>query len=503
MGDLVVSDFSFNTKFIITGNPQLRIIDRKEVWKKTKILQDAQEWLEKWYPQNGTCRRENEISNPLINNFGKKREEITRLDISNQGLTSELDCSSFIGLTELIVSNNQLTKLILPKNNQLEKLDCYGNQNLQFDFLLNLDLEKLSYLNLDDNSLVVSELVKHKRIWERITKLSRYKKEGLENLTRANIVSYITLLERWKKVNQQTPQEQPKDLEVQLEQQQEIKPPLIKLIDDSLDNSKNIEFAFPTQLTNFLTSLSKEKLLNFLHSRMVNNIGELINQFLGAQELVTVAPTDLAKVAAEKTYDRAKSGLVKVLTQPEIIALTKSNEEINDINPVIITFSSTKLVEFLSSLKLTELISFLTVRDANIKPLLDDYLGNQELLAVTSITQLARELSQQNLDRTKKALVSIVSQEELNALEIVYQREYQTEFRTKTIRTVVEEPPPAYNVELQAQISRNTDNQLLAQQQVSSSSTQYLATQQFSETLNQTTFLQAQIQEGSSSSSSY
>ena len=449
-GDLVVSDFSYNTRFIITGNPQLRIIDRKE-WGKTKILQNAQEWLEKWYPQNGTCCRENEISN-----FGKRREEITRLDISNQGLTSELDCSSFIGLTELIVSNNQLTKLILPANNQLEKLDCYGNQHLQFDFLLNLDLEKISYLNLDDNSLVFSELVKHKRIWERITKLSRYKKEGLENLTWTNIVSYITLLERWKKTNQQTQVQLPQERPEELEQQQEMNqrsvsnssspPPLIKLI-ESLDNSNtvDIEFTFPTQLTNFLTSLSEEKLLNFLRSRMVN-IGDLINQFLDARELVTAAPTERAKVVADKLYGQAKSSLVQVLTQPEIIVLTKSNEEINDINPVIITFSSTKLVEFLSSLKLTELISFLTVRDANIKPLLDDYLGNQDLLAEISITQRARELSQRDLDRTKETLFSIISQEELTALEIVYRREHQTEteFRTETIRTVVEERPPAY-----------------------------------------------------------
>ena len=87
-GDLDVSDFSGwewnsserkdkRTQIIINGNPNLgKIIDRKE--RKTKIFfTRAQEFLDYWYPSNGTCLRKNEKKSwdgekTEINNFEKE-----------------------------------------------------------------------------------------------------------------------------------------------------------------------------------------------------------------------------------------------------------------------------------------------------------------------------------------------------------------------------------------------------------------------------------------------
>ena len=108
IGDLDVSDFgrinftSFDfpekgTPVIITGNPRLgKIVDKKG---HNTIFQDAQEWLDKWYPKNGTCLLKDETKDYgrsiFIDNFGKRRNQITELDISrnisNPKLTGELD----------------------------------------------------------------------------------------------------------------------------------------------------------------------------------------------------------------------------------------------------------------------------------------------------------------------------------------------------------------------------------------------------------------------------
>jgi Leucine-rich repeat (LRR) protein len=77
--------------------------------EKNKLVRtkrvNAQEWLDKWYPQEG-CLREG-------HNFNKKRSEIKWLDISKQNLESSLDLSDFISLWYLNCANNQLTSLDL------------------------------------------------------------------------------------------------------------------------------------------------------------------------------------------------------------------------------------------------------------------------------------------------------------------------------------------------------------------------------------------------------
>jgi len=133
-GDLDVSDFgnghdSVRTEIILNGNPNLgKIVDRKgpEKWNKTKIIiSRPQEYLDYWYPINGTCVRENESKQ--TNNFGKRREEIGELDISHQQLTGELDLSDFVRLTNLDCRGNQLTSLNLSNCSQLTNLAFSDN----------------------------------------------------------------------------------------------------------------------------------------------------------------------------------------------------------------------------------------------------------------------------------------------------------------------------------------------------------------------------------------
>jgi len=85
--------------------------------------------LDYYYPINGTCLRENE--GWQLNNFGKRRENIEKLDISNQNLAGSLELVGFVNLAELHCSYNQLTEIILPVENKIERLTCWGNPNLK------------------------------------------------------------------------------------------------------------------------------------------------------------------------------------------------------------------------------------------------------------------------------------------------------------------------------------------------------------------------------------
>jgi len=221
------------TKFNINGNPNLgRIIDRKEEGQKTEIFYDeTQMWLNQNYPISGTCLRKNEKTywggSIGINNFGKRREEIEELDISEQNLTGslnltgfsnlkKLDCSqnqltsldlshcpnltelrcernnltsldltSSPNLTWLVCYDNQLTYLILPRENKLTWLECQENPNLKSAFLLNINQRKMEWLGLDGDLKIQLEL---------------YLREG-EALEWENVSwsdKYISLLSRWQ-----------------------------------------------------------------------------------------------------------------------------------------------------------------------------------------------------------------------------------------------------------------------------------------------------------------
>ena len=105
----------------------------------------AQEWLDKWYPQEGGCLKEDYY------NKGKKRNEIEILDINKQNLQGSLDLSDFSSLKTLDCSNNQLTSLNISNCQELTILNCADNPNLT-----NLDLDncqKLKRLVCNKNQL--------------------------------------------------------------------------------------------------------------------------------------------------------------------------------------------------------------------------------------------------------------------------------------------------------------------------------------------------------------
>ncbi|MCE8163182.1 MAG: serine/threonine-protein kinase [Candidatus Moeniiplasma glomeromycotorum] len=102
---------------------------------------NAQEWLDEKYPKNETCQIKNEGSKVNnfgkeynIDNFGKTREQIKKLDIRGKNLERELDLSDFKNLEELWCSNNRLTDLNLSGCNKLKKVGFSHNQLVNFDF---------------------------------------------------------------------------------------------------------------------------------------------------------------------------------------------------------------------------------------------------------------------------------------------------------------------------------------------------------------------------------
>lgn len=92
---------------------------------------NAQDWLDQvYFDKNGVCQIEtsdkgNDDSKGW-NNKGKKKEQITKLDISKQNLTDSLDLSKFVNLKTLNCSNNNLLTIKID-GSQLEELICKDN----------------------------------------------------------------------------------------------------------------------------------------------------------------------------------------------------------------------------------------------------------------------------------------------------------------------------------------------------------------------------------------
>jgi hypothetical protein len=129
--------------------------------------------LDKKYPLNGTCQRDNDPTNK-----GKKREDITHLDISQgkvgkkrvfseeKNLTGPLNLTGFTNLRTLKCSGHELTNLDISGCQYLTNLECQNNQlnslqvnncsnlekiNCSSNYISNLDLNtcpKLKEINL-------------------------------------------------------------------------------------------------------------------------------------------------------------------------------------------------------------------------------------------------------------------------------------------------------------------------------------------------------------------
>ncbi|KAF0508686.1 P-loop containing nucleoside triphosphate hydrolase protein [Gigaspora margarita] len=99
-------------------------------------------WLDENYPKDGGCKYKGDI----YGNIGKRRKEITHLDIScHHGnalnkIRGGIDLRDFINLVMLRCRNNKLTDLAINNLKMLEEIDCSDNE------LRYLEFENFPYL---------------------------------------------------------------------------------------------------------------------------------------------------------------------------------------------------------------------------------------------------------------------------------------------------------------------------------------------------------------------
>jgi len=124
---------------------------------------NAQDWLNKEYPINGTCQRNYGDKE----NSGKKIKDITKLDISkgkandflsieNRNLTGSLKLEGFTNLRTLIISSHELIELDVSECKSLVELDCQNNQlnSLNVNGCSNLKKINCSSNNLNELDLI-------------------------------------------------------------------------------------------------------------------------------------------------------------------------------------------------------------------------------------------------------------------------------------------------------------------------------------------------------------
>src|SRR5687768_14361993 len=125
------------------------------------VNENAQEWLNKKYPLNGTCQRENDPENK-----NKTRKEITHLDIrkgkigsflsgGDKNLVGSLKLERFTNLRTLIIFSHQLIELDVSECKNLVELDCRSNElnNLNVNGCANLKKLDCSNNNLSELDL--------------------------------------------------------------------------------------------------------------------------------------------------------------------------------------------------------------------------------------------------------------------------------------------------------------------------------------------------------------
>lgn len=121
---------------------------KKEKEDLLKNYLQAQTWLDFNYPKNGVCQRETHDDswgdgNGEWNNKGKRREEITKLDIHKEQLERYLDLSDFVNLEHLWCDGNNLDGLNVNGLTRLRELYCSKNKltsdELKIDGVNNLE----------------------------------------------------------------------------------------------------------------------------------------------------------------------------------------------------------------------------------------------------------------------------------------------------------------------------------------------------------------------------
>src|SRR5947207_1816383 len=111
------------------------------------MIKDAQKYLDQNYPQNEVCQNESDLENQ-----GKKRAEITNLDISNKELEGKLIIKDFPNLKNFRCGNNKNLTGIRIIN--LPKLNFFHANNCQLTNLVIENCPEVSYLNVANNLLI-------------------------------------------------------------------------------------------------------------------------------------------------------------------------------------------------------------------------------------------------------------------------------------------------------------------------------------------------------------
>ena len=149
---------------------------------------NAQEYINQKYPIEGVCKRDNDPENK-----GKKREEVTILDISQgkvgsnyfsdgKTLVGSLKLERFTNLRTLIVSSHQLISLDLSDCPNLEELNCQNNELTNLNVINCSNLKKI---NCSNNNIERLDL-------GACTKLEEVNINNCPNLTEEAIKSHLT-----------------------------------------------------------------------------------------------------------------------------------------------------------------------------------------------------------------------------------------------------------------------------------------------------------------------
>ncbi|WNE41683.1 MAG: hypothetical protein AD073_000017 [Mycoplasmataceae bacterium] len=167
-------------------------------------MPNANQWLEENYPQNGFCLYDEYDFE--YKNEGKKRNEITQLNISEQCLEGDLDLADFVNLEELYCANNQLTsldlshcinlrelysgsneeltQLIIPKNNRLEIINARYNSLTTFEYSV-LNPNTLKRISFSNNNLEPTDIAVFSHLIN-LTKLKIHSRNHFDKKYRSN-----------------------------------------------------------------------------------------------------------------------------------------------------------------------------------------------------------------------------------------------------------------------------------------------------------------------------
>ena len=122
-------------------------------------IKEIKTWLSEKYPKEGECKIEEG------GNKGKRRDEVTELDISKETL-KKLEISlkgslgveelkGFINLQTLICSSHQINSLDISKCSKLKELECDNNQLTSLNVK---GLDELEIIKCSNNGIVELDL---------------------------------------------------------------------------------------------------------------------------------------------------------------------------------------------------------------------------------------------------------------------------------------------------------------------------------------------------------